>query len=274
MSLSVVSRWLALGATLLLVACRHHGDGEYIVAGTITGLTADGLVLQNNGGDDLAIPAAAASFQFHSSVDEDDGYDVTILTQPEGQTCSIEQGSGAGGLQVTSVQVNCEDISYTVTASGGGNGEISPSGELSVAEGGEQEFTATPDSKFVIAEWLVDGASAQQGGETFTLSDISADHAVQVTFVQATLMTSTSSLALAVNDGATSAALTGNSRQIIVTNTGTIAATGVNIAYPVWPTGTIASSNCGATLLPAASCAITITPGQKLNADLYCFDTR
>jgi hypothetical protein len=259
-------RRLALGATLLVSAC-HHGGGEYIVAGSIAGLTGDGLVLQNNGADDLAIDAGSTAFQFPTEVDNDDGYDVTVLTQPERQTCTVTDGSGVGGMQVTSVQVTCAEITHTVTASSGGDGSISPDGTLSVSEGGEQEFTATPDSKFVVSQWLVDGAPVQDGGEAFTLSSISADHTVEVTFTQATLLPSVAALALSVNDTAANAALTGAPRQIVLTNTGPIVATNVSIAYPVWPAGTTASSTCTSALAAGASCSITITPGATATSN-------
>lgn len=83
-----------------------------------------------------------------------------------------------------------------------------------------------------------------------------------------TLSASVSTLALSVNDTGTNAALTGNPRQITITNTGAIAATGLNISYPTWPAGTTATSTCGASLGAGSSCTITITPGS--NATSSC----
>ena len=59
--------WLAMSAALMLSGCRDNASG-YIVAGTISGLSATGLVLQNNGGDDLTVPMGASSFQFPTAV--------------------------------------------------------------------------------------------------------------------------------------------------------------------------------------------------------------
>jgi len=77
-----------------------------------------------------------------------------------------------------------------------------------------------------------------------------------------TLSASASSLALAVNDPALSASLTGSPRTFTVTNTGGAAATSVAFSLsPALPTGTtISPANCGE-LAPAASCTITVTPG-------------
>lgn len=80
---------------------------NHSLSGTITGLTADGLVLAN--GSDTVNPAAnSTSFTFPTKVAEGSAYGVTVLTQPTGQTCSIASGAGhMGNADVTSVQVNC-----------------------------------------------------------------------------------------------------------------------------------------------------------------------
>lgn len=71
-------------------------------------------------------------------------------------------------------------------------------------------------------------------------------------------------LALSVKNPSLDPALTGNSRQITIKNTGINVAIGLNIAYPTWPGGapaTTASSTCGTTLAAGSTCTITVTPG-------------
>src|SRR6185436_15312895 len=48
---------------------------------------------------------------------------------------------------------------YTVTASAGAGGSISPSGAVPVACGGSQKFDITANACFTIADVLVDGVS-------------------------------------------------------------------------------------------------------------------
>ncbi len=87
---------------------------------------------------------------------------------------------------------------------------------------------------------------------------------------QATLTSSVASLALSVNClpmtagcAYTNNALTGNARQITITNNGTFSATNVSVLSSGFPSGTtISSSTCGSILAPADSCTITITPGK------------
>ena len=53
----------------------------YSIGGTVSGLAGSGLVLQNNGGDDLAI-SADGSFTFATPLVDGSSYEVTVLTQP------------------------------------------------------------------------------------------------------------------------------------------------------------------------------------------------
>lgn len=85
----------------------------YTIGGTsITGLTGTGLVLQNNGGDNLLIAAGATGpFTFSTPLLNNDTYSVTVLTQPHtpAQTCTLG-GSPSGMVgtsNVTSVTINC-----------------------------------------------------------------------------------------------------------------------------------------------------------------------
>ena len=72
----------ALACALGLSACGG-GSGDLPLAGTITGgVTKDGLVLQNNGGDDLAVPAGATSFQFAEPLSTDDEFNITVKSMP------------------------------------------------------------------------------------------------------------------------------------------------------------------------------------------------
>ena len=70
---------------------------------------------------------------------------------------------------------------YTITATAGGNGSISPSGAVTVQEGSSQGFTITPDTGFEISDVLVDGAS-QGALSNYTFSNVMADHSIEARF--------------------------------------------------------------------------------------------
>ena len=248
---------------------------QLAVGGTVSGLTGNGLVLQNNGGDNLNVPAQASTFEFATLVAYGSGYAITVLTQPAGQICSLSSAVGTATAPVNNVSVICANIiTYTLTPSAGANGVISPSVAVVVNSGGSQGFVATPNAGYSVAQWLLDGSLAQSGGDVYTVANITSNHTIAVTFGQATLTPSLTSLVLSVDcptaGGSCSnsnVALTGSARQMVVTNSGSIAATNVSVMASGLPSGTvISSSTCSGTLPAAASCVITVTPGQLATA--------
>lgn len=93
----------------------------------------------------------------------------------------------SSGIQTKTFTIN-GGTSYTITASAGSNGLISPSGTVSVAQGGSQTFAITPNSGYTVSSVLVDGVS--QGAITsYTFSNVSANHTISATFTQSTTPT-------------------------------------------------------------------------------------
>ena len=92
------------------VATATGTGTTYTVGGTITGLTASGLVLQNNAGDDLTVASGATSFTFVTKIATGAAYAVTVKTQPTAAFCSVSTGSGTTSANVTNVTVNCAPL--------------------------------------------------------------------------------------------------------------------------------------------------------------------
>lgn len=86
----------------------------HTVGGTVSGLVGMGLVLQNGAGNHLAV-AAAGAFTFVTPVADNASYNVGVQTQPAGQTCTVQNGSGTASAAVTNVVVAC----VAVAAPGG-----------------------------------------------------------------------------------------------------------------------------------------------------------
>src|SRR5262245_43533743 len=81
----------------------------FTVSGTVAGLDGDGMVLQLNGANDLAV-ANNGTFTFSAQLTDTAAYSVTVLTQPSGpsQTCTIGSGNGTiAAANVTNVAVTC-----------------------------------------------------------------------------------------------------------------------------------------------------------------------
>ncbi|MBR1973899.1 MAG: bacterial Ig-like domain-containing protein, partial [Candidatus Methanomethylophilaceae archaeon] len=71
---------------------------------------------------------------------------------------------------------------YTVTASAGSGGSITPSGESIVAEGDDIKYTLSPRSSYAVSHILLDGERVNVSGRTYTLTDVRDNHTVQAVF--------------------------------------------------------------------------------------------
>jgi 6-phosphogluconolactonase len=125
------------------------------IGGTVTGMMGTGLMLQNNGGDNLAI-GANGPFTFATTVAQGNAYSVSVLTQPSNpqQTCVVSNGGGtAGGANVTSVAVSCTTDTFTVSANVSGL-----TGEGLVIANGPDRIVSNTNGTFTFDSRVASGA--------------------------------------------------------------------------------------------------------------------
>jgi hypothetical protein len=157
------------------------------VGGTISGLSASGLVLRNNGGDDLTVSSGATTFTFATAVAHGQAYAATVLTQPTGYTCTISSGSGTMSAAVTSISISCA-VNIPVTSRGSttvttnGNDDpfvaISSDGNTlalgypmeNTSQGGVHIFTRSGYTWTEQAVLVGSGAGANNQGQAVKLS--------------------------------------------------------------------------------------------------------
>src|SRR6267378_120157 len=98
--------WVTVAAAgFAIMGCT----GKYSVGGTVTGLRGQGLVLEDNSGNDLSV-SSNGSFIFSKRLKNAITYSVTVKTQPSNpaQTCTVQNGSGTiDKANVTNVVVSC-----------------------------------------------------------------------------------------------------------------------------------------------------------------------
>lgn len=75
-------------------------------------------------------------------------------------------------------------VQYTITATAGPNGSISPSGNVTVNAGGSRTFTFNANSGYHIDTVTVDGRVISVSGSSYTFSNVQADHTIHVTFAE------------------------------------------------------------------------------------------
>src|SRR6267154_151583 len=147
-----ISGFCVLAIALLLASCSRAPT--YTVGGTVSGLTGTGLVLQNNGGNDLAVSANGA-FTFLTAQKKGASYSVTVLTQPSGQSCTVSNGTGSVSANVTNVAVICVTSAYTI---GGTVSGLTGTGLVLQNNGGNDRAIAA-DGAFTFSTALAGGAS-------------------------------------------------------------------------------------------------------------------
>ena len=73
---------------------------------------------------------------------------------------------------------------YTIKATAGTGGSISPSGSISVREGRDQTFTITPDKGYAVANVKIDGKSIG-AVKSYTFENVRRTHTIEVIFMKA-----------------------------------------------------------------------------------------
>jgi len=95
-------------------------------------------------------------------------------------SCKVTDGKG--GEDSDSVNISVGGNNYTITASAGSHGSISPSGGVTVNQGSDESFTITPDTGYSIADVLVDGSSVG-AVSSYTFTNVTQDHTIYATFI-------------------------------------------------------------------------------------------
>ncbi|WP_422847539.1 integrin [Acidovorax sp. M14] len=121
--LAGAARTLSLVVAGALAACGGGGESaeppppppppsvvQHPVGGTVTGLTGT-LVLANGAGAEVTITASGS---YVTNVAQGQTYTIVVRTQPVGQTCVVENGTGVVTGPVSNIRVTCTTNTYAV----------------------------------------------------------------------------------------------------------------------------------------------------------------
>ena len=112
-----------------------------------------------------------------TGLDGENNMTVTILTGSTGNRSYTAHwrynGGGGSGYSY-----------YTIKATAGAGGSISPSGNVSVREGRDQTFTITPDKDYAVANVKIDGKSIG-AVKSYTFENVRRTHTIEVIFMKA-----------------------------------------------------------------------------------------
>jgi len=98
-----------------------------------------------------------------------------------GMTYYWKVSDASGESSTWSFTVTGSLPTYTITATAGANGSISPSGAVTVTHGGSQTFTITGDPNYAVDDVDVDAGSVG-AVSSYTFTNVTADHTIDATF--------------------------------------------------------------------------------------------
>jgi 6-phosphogluconolactonase (cycloisomerase 2 family) len=151
-ALTNASGTITANVTNIMVNCTTN---TYRVSGTLAGLAGGGVVLRNNGGDDLTL-SANGIFHFATAVASGGAYAVTVQAQPLGpsQTCVVSQGAGnVVAADITNVTVNCTTNTFSISGTISG---LNGTGVVLRNNGGN-DLTVNANGSFTFSAPVVSG---------------------------------------------------------------------------------------------------------------------
>ncbi len=150
----------ALALPLLLIAGCHAPYIQPVqtnaIAVTVIGLwgTGGGLVLQDNGNDNLPV-SANGTFTFSQGVATGANYKVTVMTQPSSpaQNCTVTNDSGTATASGTNVKVDCGHFQWTWVGGSKLLNQKGTYGTLGVAAAGNIPGARTSAASWDRRQW-------------------------------------------------------------------------------------------------------------------------
>jgi len=171
-SARVIDRLVLLLVTAALASCGGSG-ASYTVGGTVNSLSTSGLVLAD-GADAVAVPANTKSFTLPSPVAAGASYTVTVKTQPAGQTCQVQNGSGFVSSAIQNITVRCTGP-WVWKAGADTNGAPAIYGVMGTASAGNTPGARTGSATWTDEAgnlWLFGGTYVAASGDFYDLNDL------------------------------------------------------------------------------------------------------
>ncbi len=202
-----------------LTATNGCGSATYTLTTTVLDpvptVTANGPLSFCAGGSVTLTSSPGTFYQWNPGGQNTQS--IVVTASGTYSVLTVANGCNASSAPVT-VTVN---PNYTITASAGSNGSITPNAitTLSCDGTGSQSYTITPDGGYAIADVIVDGVSQGAVG-TFTFTNVATNHTISATFVNNATFT--------INSGA-------GANGSISPNGATVVNSGANQTYTMTP---------------------------------------
>jgi hypothetical protein len=193
------SAFTALLFVTMAAATLHLGAATAQAAQAVLSWSApttntDGTPIKSLSGYKVFLGTASGNYSQNVNVGNVNSYTVANLTDGTTYYFAVTAYDASGNASGYSNQATYTTLSappqtslYTLTASAGTGGTITPSGATVVSTGASQSYTVTPNTGYYLASLLVDGTSVASnvaGGApySYTFSSVSASHTIAATF--------------------------------------------------------------------------------------------
>lgn len=137
--------------TTVRVTCSTN---PYNVRVDVTGLSGGGLVLQNNSANNLSV-STPGSYVFSNPVLSGQTYNVTVLTQPTTQICSVSAGVGTISNADATLAVNCAPKNFSI----GGTVYGYVGTGIKLRNNGGNELSITSTGTFTFTDKVATGSA-------------------------------------------------------------------------------------------------------------------
>ena len=146
---------------------------------TVTLYNSSGTQLTTSGGI-VVVNTTAGTIS--SITDNGDGTYSAILTSAVASGSATLSFSINGVLATATTSVTFTGgTTYTIISSAGANGSISPLGSTSVNSGATQLYTFTPSVSYIVDSLFIDGV-AQAAANTYSFTNVTTNHTIDVSF--------------------------------------------------------------------------------------------
>ena len=254
--------------TTVSVSCK--ANPTFIIGGTVSGLnTGASVTLLDNATDFLTVSTNGA-FTFKTALATGAAYNVTVNTQPVGETCTVTGATGTvASSNVTTVSVSCKaNPTFTI---GGTVSGLSTGASVTLLDNATDSLTVSTNGTFTFKTALATGAgynvtiASQPSNETCTITNASGTVAsANVSNVSVSCVTNTFTIGGTVNglnSGASVTLLDNATDSLTIITNGTFTfktplATGAtyNVTIATQPTN--------------ETCTITNTSGTVVSANI------
>ncbi len=186
----------ASNGTHALSAKAYDAAGNVGTSSNVTVTVSNTYTVSASAGSGGAIsPAGSSVVNYGGSktftITPATGYQVAGVTVDGSSVGAVTSYTFSSVTANHTIAATFASNTYTVSASAGSGGAISPAGSSVVNYGGSQTFTITPATGYQVASVTVDGSSV--GAVTsYTFSSVTANHTIAATFASNTYTVSAS----------------------------------------------------------------------------------